>query len=77
MVPIRGEGEIPEEVYLWEPSSLPAGAAAASTGEDVRGLWTDGMVRRLLAEIREAGVEPPRDWSANLPRLRRESEGAG
>ncbi|HXW66531.1 MAG TPA: hypothetical protein VEL82_01425 [Thermoplasmata archaeon] len=69
MVPIRGEGEIPDPVYVWEPSPGDAG-----DGEDVRGLWTDGMVRRLLSEIREAGVAPPRDWSANLPRLRREAE---
>jgi hypothetical protein len=66
-VPIRGEGEIPDETYLWRP---PRGAPPA--GEDVRGLWSEGMIMKLLAEIHEAGASSPTDWVANLPRLRGE-----
>lgn len=78
-VPIRGEGEIPETTYLWRRSPSTGAQRTAepvpisSGGEDVRGLWTEGMVARLLTEIHEAGVYSPADWIANLPRLRAEA----
>ena len=71
-VPIRGDGEIPDETYLWRaPPAVPSPG-----GEDVRGLWTDGMIARLLREVHEGGAHSPTDWIANLPRLRGETSRA-
>jgi hypothetical protein len=73
-VPIRGAGGLPDPAYIWR-SDAPAAISksAGRAGEDVRGFWDDGMIRALVAEIAAAGAEPPRDWIANLPRLREES----
>lgn len=75
-VKIRGEGKVPDPTYLWGPPSERERVAARReaglvSGEDVWGTWTPEMVRRLLEEILDSGASPPRDWPANLPRLRR------
>lgn len=76
-VPVRGEGDVPEDEYLWHlttPSGVPTAEALRA---QAWGHWTEGMVRFLVHELRVAGVEPPRDWAANRPRLRAEARAAG
>jgi len=75
IVPIRGEGEIPDATYLWRPPPTATGRAERPGSrrrapESAGGLWTDAMIRRLLEEIHEAGASSPHDWVANLSRLR-------
>ena len=77
-VKVRGEGEIPDVRYLRpapdERTRTDARhEAGLVSGEDVLGAWTLPMLQHLIEEIRDAGVVPPRDWPANLPRLRREA----
>ncbi len=71
-VAIRGTGGVPDPMHIWRPSG-PTRATTGGMGEDTRGLWSDPMIEMLVAEITAAGAAPPRDWNANLPRLRAES----
>jgi hypothetical protein len=78
-VAIRGGGEVPEAVYLAvrETGKGPAGRGATpSEAHEVVPGWSLGMVRRLLEELDEAGVEPPRDWMTNFQRLRASTDRA-
>jgi hypothetical protein len=80
-VAIRGAGEIPEETYV---VAIPEEAERLLRAADpdrareaaVWAGWSGPMVRRLLSEIREAGVAPPHDWVANFRRLRNSGGGA-
>lgn len=65
-VPIRGDGPVPDDE--WVAPETAASAPSDGPQEAVR--WDPAMVHRLLAEIREAGVQTAQDWVANLPRLR-------
>ncbi len=71
-VAIRGSGGVPDATHIWRPSGT-SGASSGGEGEDTRGLWSDPMIDILVAEIAAAGAVAPRDWNANLPRLRAES----
>jgi len=75
-VPIRGTGGIPDPVHIWHREApRTKRRAGKGAGEDTLGLWDDGMIRALVAEILASGTAPPFDWNANIPRLRAESAG--
>ncbi len=78
LVAVRGEGDIPEPIYLFRPTPFASGSDPKRSGlvsaEDVRGEWTEAMLERLLEELYEAGISAPRDWHTSFHRLRASSE---
>ncbi len=72
-VAVRGANGIPETTYLAHPSARQLTSVRGPPvvrAEGVWGEWTEPLIRRLLEEMYDAGVSPPRDWTTNFARLK-------